>query len=745
MSLALYLGAALETLRRRDLEQPVKAMLMLFAVGVAVWDAVLAGWRLNWYDDLALRPDFVARLPQYAALFSAWLFLQLSWAFLRRGRADWRLWALGGIWLIVALALDLSLPQLPLVLFSTEAVTIPSNGALTVFVTLGWAIMVGLTVILTQQAYRREHQPLHRNRLSYWVPVLWLIVLGGMLVLSRQVALGSLLRLVGAGIAAYVIFVHHLPDVRETVRLVLSALITALLMTASYVIGFVIVQTGLQARADYELVIAGTVLALGLVLVATPLYRQVQTIVNRWIAKTGYDSGRAVREYSLSISNILDVKELAQTALGIIHDALGAGYGALFLVDRKRDDSGEYLYWRSVGAMQAEVPASGRLAVDNPVAEYLFKEYQPISQYDIDLLPRFRGMAEAERDWLASLKMDVYVPIYSKGVLIGLLALGPKVSGDRYYNDDLTLLSTLADQTTVALENARLVDNLVRLNQTLRQAYRQLDQANQQLAHLDQAKSDFIAILSHELRTPLGIMIGYSQLLSDDPHFAQDPMYQPLMTGLQKGATRMQELVEAMLDMAMIDLRTLKLHQAPAPILSVIQLIADKLKPALEERKLHLELRPDLRRLPEIEADSDSLSKVFHHLIINAIKYTPDGGRITITGRPLPPGNPVLVKPGIELVISDTGIGIDPKYQELIFTKFYQTGEVAFHSTGKTKFKGGGPGLGLAIVRGIVEGHGGKVWVESPGYDEGNCPGSDFHVVLPLRQAERPADIEALG
>jgi signal transduction histidine kinase len=123
--------------------------------------------------------------------------------------------------------------------------------------------------------------------------------------------------------------------------------------------------------------------------------------------------------------------------------------------------------------------------------------------------------------------------------------------------------------------------------------------------------------------------------------------------------------------------------------------------------------------------------------VINAIKYTPDGGTITISGKELPLSSE-LPKGGIEIVVSDTGIGIDPRFKELIFAKFYQTGELALHSSGKTKFKGGGPGLGLAIARGIVEAHHGKLWVESPGYDETNCPGSQFHVVLPLRLADRP-------
>jgi signal transduction histidine kinase len=87
--------------------------------------------------------------------------------------------------------------------------------------------------------------------------------------------------------------------------------------------------------------------------------------------------------------------------------------------------------------------------------------------------------------------------------------------------------------------------------------------------------------------------------------------------------------------------------------------------------------------------------------------------------------------------VSDTGIGIAREFQELIFMKFYQTGQVALHSSGRTKYKGGGPGLGLAIARGMVEAHGGRIWVESPGYDEAACPGSQFHVVLPVHPLPR--------
>ena len=100
-----------------------------------------------------------------------------------------------------------------------------------------------------------------------------------------------------------------------------------------------------------------------------------------------------------------------------------------------------------------------------------------------------------------------------------------------------------------------------------------------------------------------------------------------------------------------------------------------------------------------------------------------------------------LPEGGIEIMVSDTGVGVDPNFRELIFTKFYQSGDLTKHSTSKSRFKGGGSGLGLALSKGIVEAHDGRIWVESPGYDEVHFPGSQFHILIPLTKL---ADGESL-
>jgi signal transduction histidine kinase len=136
------------------------------------------------------------------------------------------------------------------------------------------------------------------------------------------------------------------------------------------------------------------------------------------------------------------------------------------------------------------------------------------------------------------------------------------------------------------------------------------------------------------------------------------------------------------------------------------------------------------------------IQKAVYQLIVNAIKYTPDGGKIHITARPSVMDDN---SPALEIAVRDRGIGLDAEHHELVFEKFYQVGKVALHSSGKTTFKGGGPGLGLALVRGVAQAHGGKTWVESAGHDEINLTGSTFYLLLPLAPPadHRPSDPQA--
>jgi signal transduction histidine kinase len=211
----------------------------------------------------------------------------------------------------------------------------------------------------------------------------------------------------------------------------------------------------------------------------------------------------------------------------------------------------------------------------------------------------------------------------------------------------------------------------------------------------------------------------------------QDEQIEKLASGIQSGAMRLEEVVSSMLEVAKIDNRALQLYLKQISLASLFEHLAESFAEALAERHLTLTI-VNVDNLPLVEADQDALEKVFYHLLVNAIKYTPDGGSIHVSGVVHHANGQRMAADKVEILVRDSGIGIDPEMHELIFSKFYQTGEVALHSSAKTQFKGGGPGLGLAISRGIVEAHGGKIWLKSVGHNEDTYPGTTFHVLLPL-------------
>lgn len=258
--------------------------------------------------------------------------------------------------------------------------------------------------------------------------------------------------------------------------------------------------------------------------------------------------------------------------------------------------------------------------------------------------------------------------------------------------------------------------------------------ANRELARLDQAKTDFIGIAAHELKTPLTLIEGYIDILED---IEMDNRLSILVSGIDRGAERMHNIINAMLDLSSLEMNRLALALNPVSLKSVVELIIAQSQRALSKRDQTIRAE-GLDDLPLIEADDSRIHQVLKQLLNNAIKYTPDGGQIIISGQVIPATE---TEPEyVQLRVSDTGVGIAPEDREKIFEKFYRTGDSARHSTGETKFMGAGPGLGLAIARGLIEAHGGQLWAESQGFDMQNCPGSSFVIRLPV-QAVPPTNV----
>jgi signal transduction histidine kinase len=264
------------------------------------------------------------------------------------------------------------------------------------------------------------------------------------------------------------------------------------------------------------------------------------------------------------------------------------------------------------------------------------------------------------------------------------------------------------------------------LTERLEGRIRELETFNQSLQHFDKMKDIFIQLTAHELRTPLTLVFGYSRLLQDSPQIRaaldMNADLQALMTGMIDAIQRMHKIINEILVMSRIITNQIDLAIGLTDLGRIAQQAAQPYQQVLEARRLTLIFDP-VEFPSRIQADWELMQLAFSNLLSNAIKYTPDGGMITFRAE--------SVGDNLRILVRDTGIGIAPDVQKTLFERFQVTHNVQLHSTSKTAFKGGGIGLGLAICKGIIEAHGGHIWVESAGYDEQALPGSSFWIEMP--------------
>lgn len=262
----------------------------------------------------------------------------------------------------------------------------------------------------------------------------------------------------------------------------------------------------------------------------------------------------------------------------------------------------------------------------------------------------------------------------------------------------------------------------------LEKQIRDLEQANTSLRRLDSMKDTFIQLTAHELRTPLTLVYGYSRLLEETPSvkalMVDDSNTHDLIRGLVDSTQRMQNIINEILTVSRIMTNQIDLSLGPTNLGATMHAVVEEYRRALTDR--HITLEFDRSGFPDrIRADSELLQLAFNNLVSNAIKYTPDGGKVIISAH--------VEDPAVVCIsVRDSGIGVAKEDHQHIFERFHTTGDTMLHSTSKTSFKGGGLGLGLAICKGIVEAHKGRIWVESPGRDLEKLPGSEFIISLPI-------------
>jgi hypothetical protein len=286
------------------------------------------------------------------------------------------------------------------------------------------------------------------------------------------------------------------------------------------------------------------------------------------------------------------------------------------------------------------------------------------------------------------------------GEILGVFQVLNRREG-AFGKEDEEMLAVVASQAAIALENARLYDDL-------KKAYDHVKQ-------LDQMKSDFLANISHELRTPLTPVIGYVDMLTNESLGPITEQQRKGLQAIQESVDRMRHLVEDLLAFVRMERRDLTLRAEPFEVGPFVAEVAASQQAKAQGRGLSLTVQvPDKPLL--VKGDRVELIRVLTHLVDNAIKFTDKGG-VTVSAAPV---TTEQGEPTVEVAVRDTGIGIPPREEELIFQRFYQ---VDASSTRRH----GGTGLGLAIVKEVVGAHGSRIILETaPGQ------GSRFSFRLPL-------------
>jgi signal transduction histidine kinase len=393
----------------------------------------------------------------------------------------------------------------------------------------------------------------------------------------------------------------------------------------------------------------------------------------------------------------LDPDEILRGTVDELSKVLGVSRG-IVSVGETEDELTVLYEWDAPG-----VPPVGRGARSLPVARFAARLGRTVVVRDVREDQRF-----AERDTGTTAQIGVVAvaatPIRVGGQLAGAITLSQIDRAREWTADDVRLLEAVAQELRVAI--------------TAAEAFERQRTAVVELERLNQAKSDFVSIVSHEFRTPLTGIQGFSEMMQSED-LTLDEMRE-YAGDINKDAHRLNRMITEMLDLDKMESGRMQLHREPLDLNAIVSDVVDRVRPNAPEHPVSLRLDP---LVGELNGDRDKLTQVMANLLSNAVKYSPKGGEIVVSTR--------AEGDSAHVVVRDHGMGIPKASLEAIFERY---GRVESPATRHIQ----GTGLGLPIVRQIVQLHGGTVWAES---NVGE--GSVFHITLPRGAALSSAVAEA--
>lgn len=472
-----------------------------------------------------------------------------------------------------------------------------------------------------------------------------------------------------------------------------------------------------------------------------------------------------LNEMAHQVAESHDLKQMLATILSQLTQTFAMDGGGIYLL---RDNATTLNLEAQLGVFEALLPELRSLSAGVGLVGQVALTGHPKSSANLAKDRRLYVKAVREAGWRSLQAIPLATREKTLGVLF-LFSLNARILS----REEISLLLAIGKQVGTAVEGADLMDALrwqFRLTQAsnrelqhsrkqLRQSLDRMAEANQALERIDRMKSNFLSLASHELRTPLTYVLAGSQLLETTLEGRVNKEEKSVLEAITQGAQRLEHIVQDLLEAARLESSSIYLAREPIDLSETLNNLCDEFAPRTAARDIHLSLEalePDLF----IYGDGHHLAKTFSRLLENALKFTPQNGRVSISAKPIAATEilehrdqlqafspnffrQTLPQQLVQVTITDSGVGIDANEQLRVFDRFYEVGEITHHFTSKESFGGKGVGMGLALVKGMVEAHGGMVWVDSPGTGVAGG-GSRFHLLLPTALQENSAAVSAL-
>lgn len=421
------------------------------------------------------------------------------------------------------------------------------------------------------------------------------------------------------------------------------------------------------------------------------------------------------------MSSYEEEKILRETVLTLMGQK-GASFVILFLHNEEKNIF-EPRYHRGVPD-EFEI-IKNTYPLQSSLIDSFFIDLKAVFLEDIPISQKCR----TELEQLGEFDTQIVIPLLSKNQRKGFILLGTRITGMKYRDEDFEFFTVLSNQLVFALENAHLYEKL-------QLKISELEDANKELRKLDKMKSEFITIASHELRTPLTAVKGYAELLLSGKFGVVAPKQSKAIEIMNKNVDRLIRISDDVVQLSKIDADRISVNLIPTAIEKFILELVEEIRPFLQSRhqKIHLSIPKDC---PVVLVDPNLFNQVISELVKNAIRFTDDNGNIWIEVNQVsireiaPRLRPFhYFENYVKISVKDDGIGIPEDEYDRIFERFYEIQHSNYHHSGGFTYLSGGTGLGLSIAKGIIEKHGGAIWVTS-GLSQGKA-GSTFSFILPV-------------